>query len=225
MTERDALIKKIAGRIDEYWDKSGAPILLSSLGNTEGGEVARQAREFAGSLANFIEREVPRARIVKHSRVLSLIGAVPKNVTEDSDDLLENVQRSSKNARFVEVLWNAFKNPLDADKRRFVRPRSADEPLHIVDIDRDDPPPDGSYEIPGNSIDQNRSISDTHSRIVAWIEENSCKVEDFIKKPATTQNAGGRDLLRCLLESLSEDDARRISLPLDIAQKLSQVLL
>ncbi len=225
MAEKDTLIKKIDQMINEHWSKRETPILLSTLGNAEEGRIAREAREYAGSLANFIEKEVPSARIVKHSEVHSLIGAVPKQIAENADDLLESVQRSSKKARFVDVFWNAFRNPLDADKRRFVLPRSADLSLQIVEITSDEPAPDGSHEIPCNSIDQSVPVNETYSRIISWIEASACEVEDFVKTPVAQQDPGGRDLLRCLLESLSENDAKRMSLPLDIAQKLSRVLL
>ena len=138
--ERTSLIREIAKLVEDSWKTTKSPLLLSKLGNEANGEVARNARSYAGSLANFIEKEVAEVRIVKHSKVTSLTGAVPKRITDNPDDLLAQVQRSS-----------ARKN---TDGRQ--------------DVDR-------------------------------------------------------KDLLRFLLESLSESDAKRIAIPLDIAQKLSQV--
>lgn len=140
--EKISLAELIVKVVKESWSTNKSPLLLSKLGNEEGGEVARSARVYAGSLARFIENEVTDVRIVKHSKIASLAGAVPKQITDDADHLLAQVQSSS------------VKKTIDG-----------------------------------------------------------------------TRNAGRKDLLRCLLESLDESDARRIDIPLDIAQKLSQVRL
>lgn len=138
--ERTSLIREIAKIVEDNWKTTKSPLLLSKLGNEASGEIARNARSYAGSLANFIEKEVADVRIVNHSKIASLTGAVPERITDNPDDLLAQVQRSR------------------------------------------------AGKITGGQ-----------------------------------QDVGRKDLLRFLLESLSESDAKRMDIPLDIAQKLSQV--
>ena len=116
--ERSSLIQRIEGIVEDNWNENETPLLLSKLGNEAGGEVAKEARSYAGSLANFIEKDIPSVRIVKHSRVESLTGAVPKRVTDNPDDLLAPIQSSRvKKARFAESFWNAFRTHLMAGQR------------------------------------------------------------------------------------------------------------
>ena len=222
--ERNSLIQRIEGIVEDSWNENKAPLLLSKLGNEAGGEVAKEARSYAGSLANFIEKDIPNVRIVKHSKIESLTGAVPKRITDNADDLLAPVQSSRvKKARFAERFWDAFRTHLMAGQRRHVIPRSATSPLQVLDLESVKEPPEGSLEIVRDLIDQGVASDETYRRIVSWIRQNDCKVEDFANKDtASTRDTDGKDLLRCLLESLDESDARRISLPLDIAQKLSR---
>ena len=58
--ERSSLIHRIEGIVEDNWNENKTPLLLSKLGNEVGGEVAKEARSYAGSLANFIEKDIPQ---------------------------------------------------------------------------------------------------------------------------------------------------------------------
>ena len=58
--DNQELDSRIVTAVERYWNDHGIPILLSQLGNEDGGDIARRAREQAGGLATY--QSVPGKR-------------------------------------------------------------------------------------------------------------------------------------------------------------------
>ena len=225
MSTKTELQNKITETVESNWKNEQTVLLLSTLGRLDGGSIARYAREHASSLRAFIDTEVPRVKIVEHSRVGALIGVVPKDVTEDTDTILATRRRHKEGKLFFfQHFWKAFRNPLGSNERRFVVLQSNTSPLAIVDIGSHEAPPTPSYEVLHHLIDNNVTNDETYSRVLKWIADTGCQAEDFIRKPKTTTSDGRHmTVLYRLLESLDESEAKRMNIPLDIAEKLSRI--
>ena len=224
MFTKDELRNEIIKAAKSSWSSTNKVLLLSTLGGLEDGEIARSARAHAGSLKSFISAEVSEVRIIEHSRVRSLIGVIPDDVTQDINTILEDT-RGERNTRvyFKEHFWNAFKSPLDASKRRFVVSHDDDNSPEIVDIVSEEDPPTNSHEVPLKLIDNDATSDEVYDRIVKWIKDTGTHMGGYTKTARVKPRRESRVLLHRLLDALDECDAKRVSLPLDIAQKLSRI--
>ena len=223
MNKKD-LQREIIDAVTRSWEDDNKGLLLSALGYLKDGMIARAARDYAGSLKSFIDAEIPEVRIVEHSQIRSLIGVVPNHITDEGDTILE-MSRSARRPKwyFKEHFWNAFKNPLDKDERRFIVPHTDVGSPRVVDIKSTDAPPSGSHEVARRLIDENVSSDTIYDRVIEWIKNTGSRIEEYTKTIGTVSKGGGRTLLAQLLESLDECDAKRITIPLDIVQKLSNI--
>ena len=211
------------------------PVLLSELGAHNGGEVARKAKESSGGLSMYLTQNLADDFIViKHSKSPVVVGVVPRNAeTEkitDFDPVLE--QRFSHpgetNIKFGKGFWAAFRKKLEPEKRRYIEIEGYNK---FQNLHSEADPPEGLIEIPREYIAAEDEVSDAdvYRNIEKWAQANHFSLETFslrelmsVRRVKFSQLPKGATTLDRLLGALDTSDLKRIEMPLDIIQKLSQ---
>ena len=219
------LANRIVQLVEAHWTEHKKPLLLSDLGSLENGAIGKVAKETSGSLKAYLQDHLSdRVTVVQHSSKLAVIGALPAGAEIDEDLSIDDLffvsqkQTVQSVARYHPAVWAAFRKPLANDKLRYV---SRDGVLHFVDVTTESAP-EGFVKLDGELIDAGdgdpRLIE---SRILQWIDQNGLDVTRFLlKRTASGSKFPSNDLLSEVLTSLEVEDLRRISMPLDIVQKL-----
>ena len=219
------LDSQIIRLVREWWDEHQTPLLLSRLGNQDNGEIARQAKEQAGSLGAYLHRRLSEhVQIIQHSTKSPLIGALPADVdisvTGDVDVLLDQTrsQTPQTNQRFHPAFWAAFRKPLIEPKRRYM---SVHTPLQFQDVLPDNRP-DGFVEVDRKYVvGTEAEVTEVQQTIQRWLADNGFESTEFLTtRPAAIAQLPSDDLLGRLLLALESDDLKRFSMPLDIVDKL-----
>ena len=211
------------------------PVLLSELGAHNGGEVARKAKEISGGLSMYLAQNLTDDLIViKHSKNPVVIGVVPRNAeTEkitDFDPVLEQrlSQPRDKNIQFRKSFWAAFRKKLEPEKRRYMEIEGYNR---FQSLPSEADPPEGMIEIPREYIAAEDEVSDTdiYQNIEKWARATNFPLETFslgglmsLRRVKFSQLPKGATTLDRLLGALDPSDLKRIEMPLDIIQKLSQ---
>ena len=220
-----ALESQIIRLVREWWDEHQTPLLLSRLGNQDNGEIARQAKEQAGSLGAYLQRRLSdHVQIIQHSTNSPLIGALPANVDlgaiGDVNLLLDQTRSQAPRTvqRFHPAFWAAFRKPLAESKRRYM---SIQTPPQFQDVIPDDRP-DGSTEVDRKYVvDPEAEVTEVQQTIQSWLADNGLESTAFLATRTTaTAQLPSDDLLGRLLLALESDDLKRLSMPLDIVDKL-----
>ncbi len=201
------------------------PLLLSRLGGERNGDIAREAKEQAGSLGAYLRyRLADRVRMVQHSTERALIGAIPSDAdtggSGDFDTLLDRTRGHTTQTarRFLPAFWAGFRKPLHESSRRYMRIQA---PVHFRD-DLGDNKPDGFIEIQSEHVvGPDAEDTEVQHEIEAWLANNGLNPTSFLVT-RTTESAQlpSHDLLGRLLVALDADDLKRLSMPLDIVNKL-----
>ena len=219
------LDNQIIRLVREWWDEHQTPLLLSRLGNQDSGEIARQTKEQAGSLGAYLHRRLSEhVQIIQHSTKSPLIGALPADVDTsvigDVDVLLGQTrsQTPHTNQRFHPAFWAAFRKPLIELKRRYM---SVHTPLQFQDVLPDNQP-EGFVEVdPKYVIGTEAEVAEVQQTIQRWLADNGIAATTFLTtRPPATAQLPSDDLLGRLLLALESDDLKRLSMPLDIVDKL-----
>lgn len=208
----------------QEWNDHGAPLLLARLGACDNGDIARLAKEQSNNLEAYLRRHlINRVQVVRHRARHQLVGVLPLDVDVDSnggaDALLERTQSTSKDAirRYHPAFWAAFRKPLDESKRRYVSVR---EPIRFFDSSEADPP-DDHYEIAGEYIaGPDVDPDQVQEKVQRWLTDKGILhlVYSMMSRPRPEYR--NEDLLDRLLHSLKPEDLKRISMPLDVINKL-----
>ena len=228
----DELDGRVVSLVEQCWADREAPLLLSALGNEGGGRIGREAKGVSGSLRAYLrDRIADKIQIIEHSSKESVIGIIPKNVynsqwsKQEIDNLLDrtsNTQdRIHSSLRYLPAIWTAFNKPLEEDKERFLSPSEpfffldeipSNKPAGFKDISRD--------YILGFKSDQT-AIS---NNIRKWATENNFDIERFLAKQSNDRkNLPSNDLLGHMVTTLSLDDLKRLTIPMDIVKKLREI--
>ena len=220
------LDSRIVELVRNCWNEHQMPLLLSRLGGEHNGDIAREAKERAGSLGAYLrERLHDRVRVIQHSTKPPLIGAIPSNVdtdgSENVDTLLNRTHGHTVQAtrRFHPAFWAGFRKPLPTLYRRYM---SLQEPVRFQDVPDDRRPPSGFVEVQRNHVvGPDADAAKVQQEIEEWFEENALEPTSFLAG-RTVENAQPppNDLLGRLLLALDPDDLKRLSMPLDIVNKL-----
>lgn len=213
----DEFDRRIVDSVRQHWTDEQKPLLLSELGGR--GDIGVRAKNEEGSLANYLRvRLTDSVAIIRHSIKSSIVAAVPAGAADgrDFDSLLEKPvghPPDTRQPRFVPALWAAFRRPLEAGKERYV---SVKRPIRFVDV--------VAGEHPENRIAIRREcISDAPGvieRINQWIEENELDRAPFLFEERAGERLPSNDVLGRFLLALDSGDMERISIPLDIVNKL-----
>lgn len=219
------LDSQIIRLVREWWDEHQTPLLLSRLGNQDNGEVARQAKEQAGSLGAYLHRRLPEhVQIIQHSTKSPLIGALPADVDisviEDVDVLLDQTrsQTPRTSQRFHPAFWAAFRKPLLESRRRYTSVHAPPQFQDVLPADQ----PDGFVEVDRKYIvGTEAEVEEVQKTIQLWLADNGFESTEFLAtRPTATAQLPSDDLLGRLLLALESDDLKRLSMPLDIVDKL-----
>lgn len=219
MTERppDELDRRIVDSVQQHWDDQQAPLLLSELGGR--GDIGVRARNAEGSLANYLRaRLADSVEVIRHSAKSSVVAAVPAGAAGglDFDSLLDKpVGRSpdTSQLRFVSALWAAFRRPLNAGEERYV---SVQRPIRFVDVAAGEQPAN-RIAIPRECIS---GAPGAIERINKWIDENKLDRTPFLFEERACERLPSNDVLGRFLLALDPRDLARISIPLDVVDKL-----
>jgi len=161
-------------------------------------------------------------RVIQNEQSPPVFGAIPSSVDAKKpySNYFYNSEESTKR-KYPNALWRAFTAPLDSGKRRYL----TTAPLRYVDLLDSAAKPAGSYEINRERIigDSAGSASLVGGSIDAWLKEVGETVASLKTKisggTSTKLHADWKSFVHGL-SSLSDDDARRISIPLDIVRKI-----
>ena len=219
------LSTRIVQLVEEHWNEHKSPLLLSNLGNSDYGAIGRQAKDRSGTLKAYLQAALSdRVKIVQHSSRFAVIGALPAGTELDDDvnvdDLFPaaNAQDRHSPARYHRAIWTAFGLPLTKDKGRYV---SADGPVRFVDVTAGSAP-EGFVQVDGELIDSaDGDPKSIEGRILEWVADNDLDISRFqIKTQGRDPRIPSSDLLSQVLDALELEDLQRISMPLDIVQRL-----
>ena len=211
--------------MQQHWSQQSTPLLLSSLGAADEGEVSRLVKREYSSLRSFLEQALSeRLRVVEHSLQATIVGVVPRNEDtdkiEDWDRLLEGTRSGVVRHRLHPAFWAAFRKPLDEGKERYIL-------FDDGNIGFDDLPLGASSAegvlIPGERVvGPGATVEETYENAKAWAEENNLDIERF-RHSVSVEDSGplpANDLLGKLIVALEVEDLRKISIPMEVVAKL-----
>lgn len=220
------LNNRIVSLVEKHWEENNVPLLLSRLGDHDNGDIARSAKQKAGGLAVYLRRElVNHVRVIQHGTKPTITGVIPANAEIKDDEIDEFLDRTSSKSmnvtpRLHPAFWAAFRKPLDAHQRRYM---SVQEPFYFQDT------------VPENKLDDLVEVAaeyiagpdsdsmEVHRRARDWLSANQIEeVRFFSKEEARERRPYSNNLLDKLLLTLEPEDLKRISMPLDIVNKLRQ---
>lgn len=228
MTETPQLVDiddRIVELVQECWREHQMPLLLSRLGTQEEGRIAEVARQQSGGLADYLRTKLSdRIRVIQHSTKSMVIGAIPSHVStdigDDFDAVLERTYSSAESSflRFRPAFWTAFRKPLSGENRRYI---SLKEPIHFLDTPSMEQLEDYAEIQQHYIVDFDADAPEVLRSLKKWLEDTDLDVALF----ALTRKAEGsrhpyNDLLDRLLCALDPHDLKRISMPLDVIEKL-----
>jgi len=215
--------KFVVQEVSRHWLLKGEPILLAKLGQAAASRGFILQTELQGlKLSQFIQQELSEElEVLSPDDSGTVLRIKPKNppaveitATPDPDVLsLGALNRA---------LVAAFSHAVPDGVERWIKVQS---PVHYTDIATTDDKPKGYVQIdrahlvtPDRGID---AFQEAHvlRRISDWTRELGMDLQMFVHK-APNQERGEKTLLSLLMESLTESELKRISLPLDIVGKL-----
>ena len=129
---------RIVELVRQSWEQARRPLLLSQLGNEDGGAIARHARATEeGGLEKYL-RACLRTEIdiISHSGNPKVKYALPADSGIDAgvghDRIIEEAYAAPSKPRFIPAFWAAFRKSLEPAKRRYLHPS---EPVQFDDLD------------------------------------------------------------------------------------------
>ncbi len=128
---------RIVELVRRSWEQRRRPLLLSQLGNEDGGAIARHAREMAGGLEKYL-RACLRTEIdiISHSDNPKVKYALPADSGIDAgashDRIIDESCTAPSTLRFIPAFWAAFRKSLEPAKRRYLHPS---QPVWFDDLD------------------------------------------------------------------------------------------
>lgn len=224
-----SLPERLVSLVENKWDDQKKPYLLSKLGEAEGGGIAKDIKSSKMSMREYItEFLADQLTLVSHSSNRVIIGAVPKNdetkSISDFDPYFKLGQSSkSSNLRIFPIFWKAFRKPPEKDKERVI---SFAPKASFFDLDKPVELKDEQFIIAPKFISYKDEADDeVYADILKWCEEKSIPPERLLAqniKFRRKDHSEGQpnNILDLLFSILDERELKRVSIPLDIANKL-----
>lgn len=225
MSGQDINAFKVAAAqiVEEFFETHKRGIHLSRLGQ----DLAK--RGFAldvilghRKLATFVDEELAGRIVTIRGNSSTIVLAAPaapgadqsaQVVAEVNEVAFRSPVREAR--KYPPPLWAAFTNPLPVGMRRFV---SLSPSIHFMDVQAGSVVP-GAYELDEALIVSESASPETkggvNSRIANWLNSIGFAEGEIPKKNRSTGS-----LLTQLLGALSEDQKRRVQLPLDVVAVL-----
>jgi hypothetical protein len=230
---RDFLVQAVTA----HWNRYRSALLFSTIGTyliKKGFDTAAlfQGRKLIDIISSEFSTEI---KVVRSSLSAEKIGLIPKDEYEEGkDDEYFKKQdkphvRLKKPSFIPNVIWLAFSRPLAEGYARYI---STEQKLSYRDIkDKNG----AESKIAGIKINKDLIIIDAdndqtkHDELIKnveqWILENLSEVrkEGLAERPISTSaslSLGKDSVLHRMIASLTTEDLARISLPMDIVEKL-----
>lgn len=232
--ENEALSNAILAAVKSHWDNTGRATLLSSVGSILADSRVWNAAETGIGLRTYIDTFLKdRLRIERRPGRETIIGLFPPDakLTEDLEVYFSPVKRAGPPA-FKQGVWLAFRTEIPADHVRIVdveRGLAQDRLAPVTQL--------GSNEFLVTRSDQPlpQYLGDgkaTRLAIERWAASNQVAMSDLLVQPVTSgvpiETApvpARRNLLELLLGALDHKDQQRITMPLDIVDRLRRHLM
>jgi hypothetical protein len=228
-----SLKEKAIELVTDYWRKFNAAYLLSALGPalTRSGY---NHRLILGErkLSDFITEDCRDVlQIVKNPSDPLVLGVIPAHVTISPEHAPSLFLRRPDVPRFPKGVWSAFLVELKPRFRRYV---NTTPPYNFEDVPEFNPPPGPEYvEVDRKHIRQPYEdfvpSEKTLERIQQWAMEKLIDVRQIELVSSSRHEAvdhatsgPARSMLEAIYAVLSEEERRRLSIPLDIMKKLSE---
>jgi hypothetical protein len=228
------VLKDTIELVKTHWDETGQALLLSHLGL----ELKRRGHDtvevLAGrKLASFLSVEAKgQLRVIRPAGNPLIVGVVPSDVDVSDgtqsvfpDGSIEARVRASMQL-YAPAFWAAFTHKLSTGR---VRVLSLEPKIQFQDVERDKVPT-GGLIVPADSIVNVDSVKPTEfgqvvdAKIKHWLAQSNVREQQVLANSSGVVNRGERiSVLEKILRSLSEEQLQRVSLPLDVVSKLSQI--
>ena len=219
------LDRLIVTAVREHWNQLGKPILLSQLGSRVPREESTRIKEKFDNLASYLRRELSdHIAVLQSKENPTIIGAIPANAVDDeslhADILLSRSVRRPGTAfpRFHPAFWAAFIKDLEPEAHRYV---FIGPPPRFRDLGSDEEPEDTIEIARDYIVGTDDDVAAVHESINKWIRANQLNEEAFLAESTSiAEDLPSDDLLGRLVGSLTQEELKRMSIPLDIVSKL-----
>ena len=224
------VIDHVVARVREHWRERKVPMLLSTLGSLDSGEVSSAAKRYGKGLRAFLEAAGgDRLMIVEHSERTAVIGVVPREEETEAvanwDSGLEALVGrigETRRERLHPALWAAFKKPLRDGMERYVHHEGS---VGFRDVEALSGSHDGVRLDRCFIVGLEASPEEVYGKAVAWLKENELEVSMF-RGGAVAEGAAklpSNDLLGKLIVALGPRDLEKISMSMDVVAKLRRL--
>lgn len=213
----------VVEEINRHWAMKGEPMLLAKLGQAAASRGFVLQKELQGlKLSQFIQLHLAdELDVLSPDDSGTVLRVRPKNPapvepTASSDTLI--ISQGALNRALV----SAFSQSLPNGCERWIR---IEAPIHYTDAHAGDGGPAGYVRIDRAYLIAPESPADAYqpasvlARIADWTTQAEIELQRFVHK-SPRQERGEKTLLALLMESLTESELKRVSLPLDIVGKL-----
>lgn len=223
----------IKNLVDNYWNDTGNPLLLSSLGWSIRQRFDNSDVVFENGLKRFL-LDHPVVQVVTDPIIAQKVGAVPLGVAlpEDVSELFRDAERSvvtkeKKPRLYSQDFWNLF--VYGFSNKRFV---IVDYRSNTWRISETDATTEGqkAYEIVQSDVvalpretPMSVKVPAVHDAISKWLTRNGLNREMFenrLTKQPTAKEEQTSLTLEAAFSKLDPVDLSRISIPLDLVRKM-----
>ncbi|TPN25676.1 hypothetical protein FKO01_26935 [Mesorhizobium sp. B2-3-3] len=230
----EPILTFIKTAVETHWKNASNPLLLSSLGWSIRQNFENSEKIFENGLKRFLS-DHPVAQVVTHPKILQKVGAIPFGVSIPADpsalfgeDNRAKKPPSERKPRvYAQEFWNSF--IYEFQDKRFIIIDSASGNWHVSDHDAISGT-QKAYEIKRSDIlslpretPMSVKVPAVHSAIADWLTRNELSRELFENR-VSHEISKRVDTVRTTLESafsrLDSVDLSRISIPLDLVQKM-----
>jgi hypothetical protein len=224
--DKDVALKKdIVEITQQHWEQTSRVLLLSTLGHT----LTQRGYDLRSDLGH--RKLEPFIQIELNDKITTVVspydplvrGVIPSGKQVDLRELFRKPEAVKQRVNFDRRLWVAFSRPIAADRQRLI----CFEPDIVVDdVPADTPKPGGWYLVPEGLIVPPGAMAVTlrneqlQRGILKWLEDIRVDVAKAKARPAESPLASGNSVLDILFTILDSKDLERISVPLDIIEKL-----
>ena len=145
-------------------------------------------------------------------------------ITWKKDRLQETVSHTRSNApkdvaRYYIGAWSAFKKPLSSPHKRYL---SIKKPYEYIDTKN--PPGDDDHKLIQKKYiksNANHTSQKREASLIEWAEENEIDYRQFQLSQSDSLKLKNNSVLEKILTALSEDQLKRVNLPLDVVKSLN----